>query len=111
MYAATPCDGRALFDDNPTTAIVRHSSRILLIVSLLLISIEWVRRSRLCRLMCGKAQPFRLEPSLIPEAMPLDSSARRSLRLIARQRKGQAFPHIRGQSPVQALTSRGAYRM
>src|SRR5216684_985056 len=40
MYAATPCDGRVDFDDKPTTAIVRHSSRILAIVSTLLMSKE-----------------------------------------------------------------------
>src|SRR5712692_7834326 len=38
MYAATPCEGRDDFEDKPTTAMVRHSSRILAIVSTLLMS-------------------------------------------------------------------------
>src|SRR5712691_3339498 len=33
MYAATPCEGRVDFDDKPTTAMVRHSSRMRLMIS------------------------------------------------------------------------------
>jgi hypothetical protein len=73
MYAATPCEGRVDFDDKPTTAIVRHPSRIFAIASELLMS-KVNARLRLCRLMCGKALPFREELSL-EEAMPPGSIA------------------------------------
>ncbi len=57
--------------------------------------------SRLCRLMCGKALPFRSDVTFFAAMLP---SARRSLvELEDDFRKGTAFPHIGGHSPKESL--------
>ena len=66
---------------------------------------------RLCRLMCGKALPFRSAEFFSPEATPLNSW-RHSLPNVKTGafRKGKAFPHIRRQSRGFETQAR-AYRL
>ncbi len=64
------------------------------------------RQSRLCRLMCGKASPFRLMLlKVLSLCLTFAEWQRRGLSIILEKtcRKGCAFPHISGQSPKNIL--------